>query len=171
MIKKGETPTNSEYNDNCSKHTGNVIISEYGINSKTNMKEKNQNKNNDIYTVTEYTDRNIYNTTGDNDIISEIELGKDELTKNIEYGFSYLDKMISKLCKCCLTKELRIKAYLARQAERLLYNKLDIALYVRNMLLFDIMNETVINSETKDIINYLTRPIISYKHNEEREKT
>ena len=169
IIKKGETPTNSEHNDNCSKYTGNVIISEYGINSKTNMKEKNKNKNNDIYTVTEYTDRNIYNATDDNDNISEIELGKDELTKNIEYGFSYFDKMISKLCKCCLTKELRIKAYLARQAERLLYNKLDIALYVRNMLLFDIMNETVINSETKDIINYLTRPIISYKHNEEEE--
>ena len=35
------------------------------------------------------------------------------------------------------------------------------------MMLFDIMNETVRNSETKDIINFLTRPIISYKYNKE----
>ena len=111
-------------------------------------------------------DNNMCNINTKDKKTQEIEI-EDENTKNIEYEFSLFDKMISKFFNCCLTRKLKIKSYLTRQAESLLNSKLDIALNIRNMMLFDIMNETVRNSETKDIINFLTRPIISYKYNKE----
>ena len=41
--------------------------------------------------------------------------------------------------------------------------------YVRNMILFDIMNQTIIDNERNDIINFLCRPIISPHQNQTEE--
>ena len=41
--------------------------------------------------------------------------------------------------------------------------------YVRNMILFDIMNQTIIDNERNDIINFLCRPIISSHQNQTEE--
>ena len=51
----------------------------------------------------------------------------------------------------------------------ILYNKLDIALYVRNMIFLDIMKDILLDSETKYISDFLVRPIISISNNEENE--
>ena len=52
----------------------------------------------------------------------------------------------------------------------LLDSKLDITLYVRNMMLIDIMNKILLDPETRDIINFLTRPIISLKRDAEEKE-
>ena len=46
---------------------------------------------------------------------------------------------------------------------------MDIVVYVRNMLLFDIINESLVGTDVKDIINFLSRPIISVKKKNENE--
>lgn len=38
---------------------------------------------------------------------------------------------------------------------------MDISNYVRNQILFDIMNQTMIDNSKKSIINFLSRPVIS----------
>ena len=38
---------------------------------------------------------------------------------------------------------------------------MDINSYVRNMILFDVMNRTMIDDNTKPIFNFLSRPVIS----------
>ena len=47
-----------------------------------------------------------------------------------------------------------------------MFSKLDINLFVRNMILLDIINETILGLSIKNVINFLSRPIISLKGKE-----
>ena len=66
-----------------------------------------------------------------------------------------------------MRKKVKIKNNFNEKAIKILNNKLDIVLYIRNMLLFDIFNKTVIDDSKKSIINFLCRPILSLNENEE----
>ena len=61
--------------------------------------------------------------------------------------------------------------YLNEKAQSFLDRKLDIVLYVRNMILLDIFTEILLDPETKEVANFLTRPIISLKSDELDELT
>ena len=90
--------------------------------------------------------------------------------KKIEYEYHLYDKLRTIICKCCLSKELKIKNDLNEKAIDILDNKLDIVAYVRNMIIIDIINEIIIENNTEYIINFLARPIISLKDNDEEEE-
>jgi hypothetical protein len=52
----------------------------------------------------------------------------------------------------------------------ILYQKLDIIMYIKNMLIYDVMNESLFNSKSLDIMNFLCRPVISINKNNEKEE-
>ena len=81
--------------------------------------------------------------------------------KEIKYEFNVLEIIIVSFFKCCLTKNLNIKNNLNEKSILVLNNHLDIVSYVRNQMLFDIVNNTILDKNVKDIINFLCRPIIS----------
>ena len=62
-----------------------------------------------------------------------------------------------------------IKNNLNENANEIINKKLDIITYVRNMILFDIMNQTIIDKERNDIINFICRPVISSEKNQTKE--
>ena len=66
---------------------------------------------------------------------------------------------------------MKLKNESNNKAKELLYYKLDVHIYLRNMFLFDIINQTIIHGKKKNIINLLSRPVISInnKENEEEE--
>ena len=70
------------------------------------------------------------------------------------------------LFKCCMTKKLSIKNDIYEKASDVLLKKLDVITYIRNMILFDIINQIIIDDNKKQIINFLSRPIISYEKKE-----
>jgi len=43
----------------------------------------------------------------------------------------------------------------------MLNNNLDVVIFVRNQMLFNILNETILEDQIKSIVNFLCRPIIS----------
>ena len=99
---------------------------------------------------------------------SRIETSKDEEAleeeiniEDIEYSFNLCEIFGATIFTCCQTKELKIKNNLNNKANSFLYSKMDILLYIRNMILFDIINETLLSVGLKDVINFLSRPIIS----------
>ena len=47
------------------------------------------------------------------------------------------------------------------KAIELLYNKLDIVTYIRNMILLDVINETLLGHDKKNIFNFISRPLLS----------
>ena len=83
-----------------------------------------------------------------------------KINKNINYYFSLSEIVSSLLCPCLISGNLKIKYEYKNKATQFIYNKLDIILYVRNMVLFDIINETILDDDKKHIINFLSRPIL-----------
>ena len=116
----------------------------------------------------------------DNDINKDINilntLIKDD-TKNYEksdnilklktnnYSFNFIEVIVCLLFPCCLKGKLKLKNYFNEKAINILYSKLNIMVYVRNMILFDIINRTILDNNKKDIINFLSRPILSMNKN------
>ena len=89
--------------------------------------------------------------------------------KEIDYSFNVFEIFCVTFCSKCLKGKLKLKNESNNKANELLYYKLDIHLYLRNMFLFDIINQTIIDGKKKDIINFLSRPLISI-HKKEKEE-
>ena len=89
------------------------------------------------------------------------------IEERIKYSFNICEVIKILLFSCCMRKKLKVKNELNAKAINILDNKLDIVLYVRNMLLFDIINETIIDETKKSVINFLCRPILSINEKED----
>ena len=82
-----------------------------------------------------------------------------KIKEKMKYKFNIIEVIISQLFFCCMTKEFRLKTDLNQKANEILFRKLDIICYIRNMILSNIMNKTLLDSDKKAIINFLCRPI------------
>ena len=107
--------------------------------------------------------KNIQNSINFNYNNVEFEEIPEEQIEKISYDFNIIEILGACFCNCCQSKKLQIKNNLNEKANSILNSKLDIVLYVRNMLLIDIINETFLVEDKKDIINFLSQPIISLK--------
>ena len=96
-------------------------------------------------------------------IIEETQFNK------IRYTYNIFEIIFSSFLFCCISNKLKLKKNLTEKANNILYKKLDIVLFIRNMILLDIINEILINTNnnTKNIIKFLSRPIISINQKEE----
>ena len=90
--------------------------------------------------------------------------------KPINYSFNVFEIFLVTFCYKCIKGNLKLKNELNNKAKELLYYKLDIHIYLRNMFLFDIINQTIIDGKKKNIINLLSRPVISINNKEKEEE-
>ena len=90
---------------------------------------------------------------------------KKKSISKLKNSFNIFEIIMTQFFQCCLCYNMKIKNILNENANEILYKKLDIITYVRNMILFDIINEIILANEQKEIINFLCRPIISVKKN------
>ena len=81
--------------------------------------------------------------------------------EKVENKFNILEIIVSQLFCCCMCKKIKLKHQANEKANELLFKKLDINVYVRNMILFDLLNLTTIDSIKKPLINFLSRPVVS----------
>jgi hypothetical protein len=65
----------------------------------------------------------------------------------------------------CKSKKFKKKMNLIEQANNLINDKLDVKFYIRNMILFELINQIYL--ENKTILKFLSKPIIYYKDNKE----
>ena len=95
-----------------------------------------------------------------------------QITKNFDFSYNILEVIISTFFCCCMSKKLKKKNIINEQSNNLLYKKLDIVLFLRNTILLDIMNETLINDNNNriNIIKFLSRPVISIKEENKKEE-
>ena len=89
--------------------------------------------------------------------------------EKIRYTYNIFEIIFSSFFFCCISNNLKLKKNITEKANNILYKKLDIVLFIRNMILLDIINEILINTNnsTKGIIKFLSRPIISINKKEE----
>ena len=77
----------------------------------------------------------------------------------INYTNYNIFEMIGSFKICfCKTKKFENKVNLIKQSRNMIDDKLDIVLYIKNMILFEMINKIYLDN--KSIINFLSRPII-----------
>ena len=106
------------------------------------------------------TNLDKYNKEGEGIEIKESKIEK------INYTYGICDILISSFLCCCMTKKLKLKKELNLKANNLLNNKLDISLFVKNMILIDIMNQILLRENKEVITQFLSRPVISLNKEE-----
>ena len=136
---KGKTEIKSKKTNKTKKKKENIsdyIIKNVEIEADSKIKNSNvlfSVKSNPVTNINNNYDRN-----------------KTEMTKlnklqenSINYSFNVFEIIFSSFCFCFLPKNLGMKINLNEKANKILYKKLDIILYVRNMILFDIINPSI----------------------------
>ena len=166
---------NEKISNNYQKKEYKKEYKKYNINIENKINNTNINNksiNNflvELNPIKEKIKFNLTTANDNNDYINKVD--KEFVKIEYEYNLSdYIKSLFIKCkCKCFESKKLKIKNALTEKANLLLYNKLDIALYIKNMIFFDIMKDILLDSENKDIISFLIHPIISLTNNEEKE--
>ena len=132
-----------------------------------NIREKEKGKNN----ITKRGER-IPSNDSLSQGIEETNVGYYDLKNNNkeinQRSISLPDVVKVSIC-CCLKKKLRFKEQLIKQSIDIIEKKLDIFIYIRNMILLDIMYKILIEENNKSYINFLSRVLV-YKKPEKDEK-
>ena len=84
----------------------------------------------------------------------------------IDYSNYNLFEIIASFDIFCKTEKFKKKLYLYEQAENIINEKLDVIYYIRNMILFELINKIYL--ENDEIINFLSRPIIYYSSSDKK---
>ena len=95
------------------------------------------------------------------------ERKKDEIV--IDYSNYNILEIIASYDIFCKTEKFKNKLNLIEQAENIIDEKLDIIYYLRNMLMFELINK--IHLENDEIVNFLSRPIIYYSSPEKKSES
>ena len=90
-----------------------------------------------------------------------------ERMKNIKAtnSFNIFEIIITEFFKCCMSRSMRIKYEANDKANNILFKKMDIISYVRNMIIFDINNQLTLDNSRRTVMNFICRPVISVKKN------
>ena len=144
------------------------IMGEYDENyPKYKKNQSKRNKNSEAMLNFRYNNKNdIYfnesiGTNMDDYSDSERPRKRKKKKEKVENKFNILEIIVSQLFCCCMCKKIKLKHQANEKANELLFKKLDINVYVRNMILFDLLNLTTIDSIKKPLINFLSRPVVS----------
>ena len=105
---------------------------------------------------------------------STIQIEKEE-NKNENENYIGLFEIIKisfyTFCKCC-EKNIKLKAKekIVKEAMDIFDKKLDIYIYIKNMILIDIMYQILMSDINKDYINFLSRSLNYLNKNDKKEK-
>ena len=81
--------------------------------------------------------------------------------EKIQNSFNIFEIVLSQFFCCFLCGNLKVKNDMNEKANNIIFRKMDVITYVRNMILFDLYNQNSLDDNKKNIINFLSRPIIS----------
>ena len=151
----------NQYNEKYSGEESDENYPRYKVN------QMRRNKNNSTNLNFKYEEKNdiefndSIGTNMDDDYSSNTERPKRKKKLRVENDFNILEIIITQIFKCCMTKSMRLKNDANEKANEVLFKKMDINAYVRNSILFDVMNQTMIDHNKRTILNFLSRPVIS----------
>ena len=114
-------------------------------NDTINKLKVNNNQSEDMYVSKKYT-TNIFNLRRTKSFYDINKMNEKTLIKKyIKYNYNIFEIVFTYFCKYCLPKNLKLKNNLNKKANDILYINLDVAYFIRNQLLFDIINKTILD--------------------------
>ena len=96
-------------------------------------------------------------------------VGKKKRIPKVENSFNIFEIIVFEFLKCCMTRRMSIKSEANERANNILFKKMDVITYVRNMILLDINNQLTLDPSRKTIMNFVCRPVISVSKNNKNE--
>ena len=136
-------------------------------NNKQNINNKGRNKMINFNKRGKENESNETPGAHRNDISSESD-NKKKVTR-ANNSFNIFEIIIIEFFKFCRNQEMIIKNQANEKANNILFQKMDIITYVRNMILFDLVNQITLDDNKKTIINFLCRPVISLNNEQKIE--
>ena len=146
---------NEEYDDNYEKYKMDRM--RYKRNSSANMNFRKKD-----YDENQFNESIGTNMDEENSSETERPTRKRQKKLKVYNSFNIFEIIITQFFKCCMSKSMKIKNEANEKANSVLFSKMDINCYVRNMILFDIVNQTILNDKQRVIVNFLCRPVICY---------
>ena len=156
-----EKESNSENNDNY--HQIDLQKNKYfqrrkKINSRIRVNVINNNIN--LYN----SEKKSTNTEKDENDSNKPK--KLEKTEQINNSFNIFELIITQFFKCFSTNNMTIKNNAINKAKKIIFKNLDIITYMRNNILFNKINQILLDDKGKILMNLLSRPIITVGNKE-----
>ena len=166
-----EKEDNTKNDNNADENNNNYY---QGKTQKYKLDQKRRKNNIRIrFNFRNNNENNLYSsekmgTNNDKDSIGSNNTRKIDDNGQIKNTYNIFELFITQFFGCCLLNNLNIKNNAINKAKKILFKKLDVIKYIRNMILFERINQTNINDNEKILMNFFSRPIISVYTKEEK---
>jgi hypothetical protein len=166
-----EKEDNTKNDNNADENNNNYY---QGKTQKYKLDQKRRKNNIRIrFNFRNNNENNLYSsekmgTNNDKDSIGSNNTRKVDDNGQIKNTYNIFELFITQFFGCCLLNNLNIKNNAINKAKKILFKKLDVIKYIRNMILFERINQTNINDNEKILMNFFSRPIISVYTKEEK---
>jgi hypothetical protein len=166
-----EKEDNTKNDNNADENNNNYY---QGKTQKYKLDQKRRKNNIRIrFNFRNNNENNLYSsekmgTNNDKDSIGSNNTKKIDDNGHIKNTYNIFELFITQFFGCCLLNNLNIKNNAINKAKKILFKKLDVIKYIKNMILFERINQTNINDNEKILMNFFSRPIISVYTKEEK---
>ena len=166
-----EKEDNTKNDNNADENNNNYY---QGKTQKYKLDQKRRKNNIRIrFNFRNNNENNLYSsekmgTNNDKDSIGSNNTRKVDDNGQIKNTYNIFELFITQFFGCCLLNNLNIKNNAINKAKKILFKKLDVIKYIRNMILFERINQTNINDNEKILMNFFSRPIVSVYTKEEK---
>ena len=158
--------TNTSKSNNSKLKNKTINSTANNINEITNINSYYEEKNkDDIKKESNNYEKNIiseksFSSTEDDNVIQKSKIQIEENKKINKIRLFEIIKISFFSCFECIEKKEKYKDKLIKKAIYIFDKKLDIYIYIKNMILIDIMYQILISDINKDYINFLSRSLI-----------
>ena len=147
-IKNNSIKNNSIDNKNNSinnKNNSNIEMEKLNINENENNKNliKKENQTDAKLTSIENNNKNV------------------EFINKAELNYNIFEIYFMSIFSCCLCKNLKKKKEIYDKSTEILFTKMDIIEYLKNMQTLNVLNKLILSKEERNILKFLAKPSIN----------
>ena len=156
-------------------------ISENSLNKHNNSINKNNNSINKNNSNIEMEKLNINESENNKNLIpkkenqTETKLPSTNNNKNVEFinkaelNYNVFEIYFMSIFSCCLCKNLKKKKEIYDKSTEILFTKMDIIEYLKNMQILNVLNKLILSKEERNILKFLSKPSINVNEDENDE--
>ena len=161
MLRKNSLNSNNSKLKNKTINSSDNNINEItNINSYYENKNKEENIKNEINNEKNIISEKSFSSTDDENVIQKSKIQIEENKKINEISLFEIIKISFFSCFVCCKKNEKYKEKIIKKAINIFDKKLDIYIYIKNMILLDIMYQILMSDINKDYVNFLSRSLI-----------
>ena len=151
------------------------------LNKNNNSINKNNNSINKNNSNIEMEKLNINESENNKNLIpkkenqTETKLPSTNNNKNVEFinkaelNYNVFEIYFMSIFSCCLCKNLKKKKEIYDKSTEILFTKMDIIEYLKNMQILNVLNKLILSKEERNILKFLSKPSINVNEDENDE--